>query len=177
MIICFAGGTYGDIVTVMLDSKNCKLVQDKGYPIFTLPKDRIKLKLPHLFLNAEEKNNYIKQMNKKYLSIPSHDLDFHLQNKHNFFGVVCEDKNLRLKASKRFKTLYQNPENMSNSTSIEQYANDILEMSKKIINSGNQYIDLAQIISGNLIDVIERKHNIEINEKNKNFYKNWLKLQ
>ena len=101
---------------------------------------------------------------------------YHLQNKHNFFGVVCEDKNLRLKASKRFKTLYQNPENISNSTSIEQYANDIWEMSKKIINSGNQYIDLDQIISGNLIEVIERKHNIEINEKNKNSYKNWLKL-
>lgn len=179
MIVCFAGGTYGDIVTVILDSKNCKLDPDG---LIVLPDDRMKLKKPHLFLNAKEKNNYIEQMNKKYLSIPSHDLDFHLQNNHNFLGVVCEDKNLRLKASRRFKILHpeyvwKEMQNVSNSNSIEQYANDILEMSKKIIKSDNQYLDVDDILSGNLIKIMERKNNIKISEENKNLYKDWLKLQ
>ena len=179
MIICFAGGTAGDIVTALVDNKNCEINKNSGS--VKIPKDRSLLKKPHLFLNNQQKTDYIEDMNKKYSSIPSHDLDYHLAEGHTFIGIICQNEKLRLMASKRFKDLHKSKiwkemSDVSSSETVKQYADDIFHMSKKMLDSKNYCIELSDIINGNLINVLN-KNNIKIEEENKLFYKEWLDHQ
>jgi len=158
-IVCFAGGTSGDLVVAMIDSLDC------GYEIndhrIKLTKDRSGMKKPWMFKNADEKRNYITDTFEIYDSLPSHDIDFHIGEKsENVIGITCFDKVLRDKSASRFKNLHTSEvwdslTKVTNTKPLDQYSNDILEVSKKLKNNFLT-IDLSQIVGGNLPDLLHQ---------------------
>jgi hypothetical protein len=64
-IVCYTGGTCGDMVSAILDVsgayfKNTTVMFDQ---------DRIQLKKPHLFASDQLKDQYLVEIAKKYKSI------------------------------------------------------------------------------------------------------------
>lgn len=175
-IVCFAGGTSGDLVVAMIDSLDC------GYEIndhrINLTKDRSGMKKPWMFKNADEKRNYITDTFEIYDSLPSHDIDFHIGEKsENVIGITCFDKVLRDKSASRFKNLHRSEvwdslTKVTNTTTLDQYSNDILEVSKKLKNNFLT-IDLSQIVGGNLLDPLHQM-GFDITVKSGSLYDDWL---
>jgi len=170
MLIVFAGGTCGDIV--------CELIDRGTMPVF---EDGYRSKLKHIdrFNSDLEKMEYIKEAEKKFKSIPSHDLDFHIKNQHNFIGITVMNHKDRLWASERFKIINQ-PESWevmaksSGADTIESYAEVIDQMTKRIKITKNPTIDLHNIRNGTLIDQMQAL-NIDLISSAKEHYQNWLK--
>jgi hypothetical protein len=175
-IVCFAGGTSGDLVVAMIDSLDC------GYEIndhrIKLTKDRSGMKKPWMFKNADEKRNYITDTFEIYDSLPSHDIDFHIGEKsENVIGITCFDKVLRDKSASRFKNLHTSEvwdylTKATNTKTLDQYSNDILEVSKKLKNNFLT-IDLSQIVGGNLPDLLHQM-GFDITVKSGSLYEYWL---
>jgi len=176
MILVFAGGTCGDIVCGSIDDKD--FVFDYNTTEIKFDKKREKLKKPHLFKSFKDKQTYLAKAVKKYNCIPSHDIDFHIRNRDNFWGITVEDPKHRLLAAKRFKLKNQpqswkDIEKMSHSHTAEQYANTIYEMRKKIKRHAKFTIDFSEILSGRLINIIESQ-DIVISAEKENIYHFWL---
>ena len=102
-IICYAGGTCGDLIAALIDSKGAYF-RNKAV---MFKQERLRFKKPHAFADDEERDQYLAEMTLKYKSIPSHDLQYHLRRKHNFIGITVSDWNTAQWASKRFKELHQ----------------------------------------------------------------------
>jgi hypothetical protein len=100
-IICYAGGTCGDLITALIDSKG-SYFQNKAV---MFEQDRLRFKKPHTFVNDEEKDQYLNEITNKYRSIPSHDLQYHVRRGHNIIGITVQDPTVAKWAAIRFKEL------------------------------------------------------------------------
>jgi hypothetical protein len=82
-IVCYTGGTCGDLITAMIDHRDSmfahRAVMHDMY--------RQRLKKPLTFADDIEKNQYLLDISKKYHSIPSHDLDYHVKQLHEFISI------------------------------------------------------------------------------------------
>ena len=99
-IVCYTGGTCGDLISAMID------YHDATFTVFKTVKHadrRQRLKKPHLFTTTEEKNQYLVEVAQQYNSIPSHDLDYHVQQQHKFISIIVEDATVAQWAANRFK--------------------------------------------------------------------------
>lgn len=169
MLVVFAGGTCGDIV--------CELIDKGTMPIF---EDKYRSKLKHLdqFKDDAEKLKFMKEAENKFKSIPSHDLDFHIEHQHNFIGITATDSQDRLWASERFKRKNQ-PESwqvmtaISGADSIESYAEVIDQMTQRIQITKQPTIDLKDIRKGQLIERLNAL-NIQLISGAKDHYQQWL---
>ena len=103
-IVCYTGGTCGDMISAILDPIGTRF---RHTAVMIDHADRSRLKKPHLFQSDQEKDQYLIEIEKKYQSIPSHDLDYHVRKKHNFIGITVQDKAVALWAAKRFKQLHR----------------------------------------------------------------------
>lgn len=171
-IICYAGGTCGDLITALFDSQGAYF---RGQAVmFDL--DRMRLKKPHTFENDIEKDQYIENMSTKYQSIPSHDLHYHVRQGHEFIGIVVSDWQIALWAATRFKQLHRPHawEEMiaaCGATSVEDYAQIIIDFSKLIAQHTDKIITLESIRKGTALQ------NPLLPNAGKNFYQNWQDLQ
>jgi hypothetical protein len=173
-IICYIGGTCGDLVTSVIDSTDSKLDGSKIYTMLS----RSKLK-SSLFLNSEiEQLNYIKEMESKYLSIPSHKIDLHIKYKHPYITIFTENYDLALWCANRYKNLNKPDvwENMTkiNNDTIESYAQTIIQTCNYSVSHTDRVITLEDILSGNLLSRLSQYVNTPLNEK---LYEEWLSRQ
>lgn len=176
-IICYTGGTCGDLLTALIDNKDTKFfnnaVQQSPH--------RSKLKKPFLFKNDTEKDQYIDSIGNEYMSVPSHDVEYHISRNHDFIGITVTDFELALWASTRFKNLHRNNvwDEMCKScgaNSVNDYANILISYSNMIINHTNRIVNLNDIVNGNALDAL-KKINVTACSESKIFYANWIKLQ
>lgn len=171
-IICYAGGTCGDLITALIDSKGAYF-RNKAV---MFEQERLRFKKPHTFVDDMERDQYLAEMTLKYKSVPSHDLQYHLRREHNFIGITVSDWNTALWAAKRFKELHRPHvwEEMtaaSGADSIEKYAQLIIDFSNMIVQHTDRIITLESIQSGTVLQ------NPILQITRKNFYKNWSDLQ
>jgi hypothetical protein len=160
-IVCFMGGTAGDIISQILDPRD-------------LTPHRQKLKKPYLFANDTEKDVFLKEI--EYTSVPSHDFEYHSNNKHNVLGIVCTNMSDALWAAKRFKKIHR-PHVWKEMTAfcgadtIEAYARAILDFSNMLADYTNNVLYLNNIIAGKAIENL-----IELGYQTPgiNKYKKWL---
>lgn len=179
-IVCYMGGTCGDLITALLDyTRDVELTDNK----VLLDKDRSRLKKPHLFKDDNEKNLYLIDIAKKYRSIPSHDLSYHLRQCHKFISIISTDYDSAMYAAERFKKLHrldvwQQVSQLTGADSVEKYAQQILDNSSMIIknNYSKILIDLKKILSGQAIEELA-KYNFVLDNQAKSFYNNWLDKQ
>ena len=171
-IICYTGGTCGDLIAALIDTHTSRFTNTT----VSLDTDRIRLKKPHTFDNDTDKDQYIADMSAKYQSIPSHDLEYHIRRGHRFIGITVTDWDVALWAAKRFKDLHRPHvwEEMTaacGAKTIEDYAQMMLDFSNLIVQHTDKIITLESIRSGTALQ------NPILQNTNKDFYKNWLELQ
>lgn len=174
-IICYTGGACGDLLTALIDSKDASLVNNSVLHSNT----RSKLKKPHLFSSIKDKDTYLEEIGKSYFSIPSHDLNYHIEKKHNFIGITVENYDVAYWAALRFKNLHRKEvwESMSKfcgAITVADYAQILIDYSKMVIEHTNKTIKLEDIISNLAVQKLSAMGFQKCDEK---FYSNWLNLQ
>jgi hypothetical protein len=171
-IICYTGGTCGDVITALFDSTGTSY---RGNTVM-IDADRSRLKKPHEFANNTDKDQYLMEMVTKYQSIPSHDLAFHALRQHEFIGITVNDRAVALWAAQRFKDLHR-PYVWAEMTAacgidtVEDYAQMMLDFSNLIVQHTNKIVTLESIRAGTALQ------NPILENANKDFYNTWLQLQ
>jgi hypothetical protein len=174
-IVCYTGGTCGDLISALIDPTHARF-QDRSV-IHT--NNRQLLKKPHTFANNEEKDRYVNDISTQYLSIPSHDLDYHVQRGHKFISITVQDFNVAMWAAQRFKKLHrpqvwQEMQTKCGASTIEDYAQMLIHYSNMVATHTNNIVKLEDIQNGLALDSLKK---LGINVLSKNLYQNWLDLQ
>lgn len=142
VIICYAGGTAGDIVSLILDPSELSL-------------QRQQLKKPHLFSNDQQKDIYLSTC--PWLSIPSHDFAYHRQRNHQVLAVVCRYWHDAVWAAQRFKQLHR-PQVWAEMTQhcgaedIQAYAQIIIDFGNLLETYTSNVLYLDEITGGHAIN-------------------------
>jgi hypothetical protein len=176
-IICYTGGCCGDLLTALIDSQNVDCAQSA----ITIIPERSKLKKPHLFTNDIEKDQYIIEASSKWKSIPSHDLTYHINRRHNFIGITVKDKSMAIWAAERFKQLHsphvwKEMQAACGVSTVKDYAQMLLDFSNLIERHTNKIVSLESIIDGTVIRQL-KKHVKNLPADSQDLYENWLELQ
>lgn len=179
-IVCYTGGTCGDLVTAVIDPKDATLNHKLKTVIHHA--QRSKLKKPHLFSSIEEKVSYISEVKPQYQSIPSHDLDFHSSHQHNFISITVEDPSIALWAAERFKNchrpyVWEEMQKFCGATSVKDYADILIHYSNMVKSHTTKLIRLEDIVLGKLISVVEDIIDMPVSKASKIFYQSWLEIQ
>ena len=175
-IICYTGGTCGDLITALIDSRGAYF---KGKAMmFDL--ERMQLKKPHMFNSHTEKDQYIANMSVKYQSIPSHDLDYHVQGKHAMIGITVQDMDTALWAAERFKQLHRphvwlEMQTACGANSVGDYAQIMIDFSNQLQQHTDRTVSLESIRAGTVLDQLGQL--TTLSPTSKNLYQNWQDLQ
>lgn len=176
-IVCYTGGTCGDLVVALIDSLDVEFQASK----INHNQERSRLKKPHLFESVEEKDQYLVDVMRKYNSIPSHDLDYHMEQNHNIVSVVVSNFSVAVWAAHRFQQ-YHRPhvwKEMSErcgAHTVEDYAQIMLYYSDKVSRYTTNLIRLEDIVNGHAIDAVENYTKRSVDDAGKQIYKQWLIL-
>lgn len=172
-IICYLGGTCGDLVTASIDTTGCSM----RHGAIVLAQDRQLLKKSWQFSNDAERDKYLARMAKVYKSVPSHDVDYHLRSGHSFIAIIVKNKSTANWASQRFKSLHkthvwEEMKSVNQTDTVEKYAQDILDWSSWINQITTRTILLEDILNG----CLEQKISSIINRAliDVNLYRQWL---
>ena len=171
-IVCYAGGTCGDMVSAIIDPLGAYF---KNATVMHEP-DRARLKKPHLFASDQDKDQYLTDAGKKYQSIPSHDLNYHIQKGHKFIGITVREQDIALWAANRFKQLHRPHvwEEMAavcGVDSVTEYAQIMIDFSNLVVQHTDSIVTLESICNGTALS------NPILHNANKTFYRDWLALQ
>lgn len=177
-IICYTGGTCGDLISAIIDPSDAEFKRNAVWH----NQERICLKKPHLFETDLEKDQYINTISKKYLSIPSHDLDYHVRLGHTFISIVTDKFNVAMWAARRFKTLHrphvwEEMQHACGANTIEEYAQMLIDYSNMVRAHTDKVLDLERIYRGHAIEDLQNWLTNPISKSSQNLYKNWLLLQ
>ena len=174
-IVCYTGGTCGDLIAAMIDPadsvfKNSTVMHST---------ERQRLKKPHTFTSNEEKDQYVDLISTQYISIPSHDLDYHVQRSHQFIAITVQDSRIAMWAAKRFQALHrsqvwQEMQAKCGAATIEDYAQMLIDYSNMVVNHTRNVVKLEDIYNGHAIQALT---NLGINSCHENLYQDWLSLQ
>lgn len=158
IFVVYMGGTCGDLLASLLDWSGCSI--NPTTLAMQMPKDRQRLKKPHLFADDRERDQYVTDMGYKYKSLPSHDLSYHQRRQHDFISITVDAFPHALWAAKRFQSVHR-PEvwkevqQIHKINSIDDYANMILDYSSMIKKAATITVTLDSILSGQAIDRLE----------------------
>ena len=174
-IICYTGGTCGDLIAAMIDSTDTEFESSTVMHV----QHRQRLKKPHTFANDEEKDQYIQEIAGQYCSIPSHDLAYHVRRSHGFISITVQDFNVAMWAARRFRGLHrphvwQEMQTACGASSTEDYAQLLIDYSNMVVNHTMDVVKLEDIRNGHALDALSK---LGINSQHKNLYHNWLDLQ
>lgn len=179
-IVCYTGGTCGDLITALIDASNIKF----DFFLKTLIHDptRSQLKKPHLFSSNEDKDSYLQDISKQYNSVPSHDLEYHTLRGHLFISITVEDFDTALWAAQRFKDchrahVWEEMINKCGAKSVKDYAQILIDFSRLVRQHTDKIVKLEDIKNGNVIEPLEKIINHSLPQKNRNIYRNWLDIQ
>jgi hypothetical protein len=171
-IVCYAGGTGGDLVCAMIDPTGAVLI---GNTIKHAP-ERVRLKKPHLFDSDDDRHAYIKSVSEVYKSIPSHDLDFHLRHRHDFVAVVAKNFSAALWAAERFKALHrpnvwQEMQKICGANSTRDYAQVLIDYGDMVCTKTKKIIELERILQGHAVQDLSGLLQKDVD---RNLYDQWL---
>jgi glycerol kinase len=180
-IVCYAGGTCGDLVSAIIDSRGAAL-NSNGTAL--LPQQRTKLKKPHMFETDASKDQYMQMIfdDVDVISITSHDLAYHLTRHHQIIGITVQQFDIALWAAKRFKNLHrahvwQEMQSQCGASTVEEYAQTLINYSSMISEKTDKIIGLEDVVSGQAISALQHVLKIDVDTAGKDFYQSWLNIQ
>jgi hypothetical protein len=171
-IVCYAGGTCGDLITAMIDDKD--VVKIKNSIMHHTQRQR--LKKPHQFQDDCTKDAYVQWAATVYRSVPSHDLDYHVRRQHEFIAVTVHNTDIALWAATRFQSMHRprvwkEMQNKSGVSNIQEYAQLLIDFSRLAKQHTDKLIALEKILDGHAVDELERYIDTPINQL---LYQDWL---
>jgi len=174
-IVCYTGGTCGDLITAMIDSAHAEVKNQ----VIVHAEFRQRLKKPHTFVDDQEKTQYINEIFQTYQSIPSHDLAYHVGHKHKFITITVQDFSTAQWAAKRFKQLHrahvwEEMSRVSGATTVNDYAQLLIDYSSMIKQHTDLAVKLERIVDGTVADDLAQLVDLPIDV---NLYKRWLQSQ
>lgn len=174
-IICYTGGTCGDLLAALIDPRGVEIKAGR----MRFAADRGRLKKPHLFNSDQQRDQYLAEMGSQYLSLPSHDLEYHSRQAHDFIGITVHDPITALWAAERFRKLHRSHvwQEMTKSCgaeSLEDYAQILIDFGKLIATRTQKLIRLERIIGGDAAHDLVTLTGLEIDQ---GLYKRWLEQQ
>lgn len=174
-IVCYMGGTCGDLITAIIDPRLAEL----NNTAVRLEAERSRLKKPHTFKNDLDKDNYISDIGLVYNSIPSHDLTYHINRRHEFIGIVVNDRGVATWAAERFRSLHrphvwQEMQAHCGADSVDVYTQSMLDFSQLVRNHCGNLIQLERILAGHAVNDLRA---LGIDAIGKSFYQLWLDKQ
>jgi hypothetical protein len=179
-IVCYMGGTCGDLITALIDRQHVKFNRITRAVIHH--SDRTKLKKPNLFANDLEKDQYVQDMGLIYRSVPSHDIEYHIHRQHCFIGITVSNFDVAMWAAKRFKKVHRphvwdEMQRACGAESVNDYAQMMIDYSGLIKKSTDRLITLESIRQGQAVDDLEKLSGHSVDSGTRNLYNNWLTLQ
>ena len=174
-VVCYAGGTCGDLITAMIDDKD--VVKMKNSIMHHAQRQR--LKKPHQFQDDCAKDSYIQWAATVYQSVPSHDFDYHVRRQHEFIAVTVDDTDIALWAATRFQRLHRphvwkEMQDKSGVSSVKEYAQLLIDFSRFAKQHTDKLITLEKILAGHAVDELKRCIDTPINQF---LYQDWLRSQ
>ena len=114
-----------------------------------------------------------------YGSLSSHDLDYHVERRHDFIGISVYQREMALWAAARFQRMHaphvwQEMVNHCGAGSLDQYAQVLLDFSARLADHTSKIINLADILDGTAIDTLERLVDHPVD---RSFYHDWKQQQ
>ena len=178
--VVYMGGACGDLVCALIDLRGATF--DVAAKKMALPLDRQRLKKPHTFADDSARDLYLEEMAHSYLSVPSHDLDYHMRRGHAIIGITVQDKDTALWAARRFRDshrpqVWKQVAQGWHINSIDEYAQLLLDHSARLQHSTDRLLTLEHIRSGTVIPCIERLIGRDLGRDAVNCYKNWQHIQ
>lgn len=178
-VIVYMGGSCGDLAAALIDNADCQVNSEHGTMNMTYIRQA--LKKPHQFASDLEKDQYLKNSSLIYLSVPSHDLDYHVRNHHRFLAITVKTPSLAYWAAQRFqKSLLPHTWtkicDSYHIKTVDDYASLMLNYSKMIVNRTLFIIDLEDIVAGNAVDIIEKKSCNGVCDGARHLYREWLAM-
>lgn len=177
-IVCYAGGTCGDLVSAMIDSCDAE-IRDTGAVFHAI--ERTRLKKPHLFESDLDKDQYLDSVT-GYHSISSHDTDYHINRRHRFITVGIQHIDTAVWAAQRFRDLHR-PQVWQEMTArcgartLEQYAQIMMDYSSMVANHTQDVVKLESIIRGSAVNEIQDIIGRSLQPESIEFYHCWLRKQ
>lgn len=174
IIVCYMGGMFGDLIVGTIDSSDAKFKNSRIEHNI----NRTKLKKPHNFASINKKDDYLIEIFTQYKSIPSHDLDYHINRKHRFLGIVVSDKNTALKAATRFQQLHaphvwEEMQKKCGANTTTDYAERMIDYSWLVRQHTDLTLSLEDIYNCTATETL-KKLGLEINDREKKFYTDGL---
>jgi hypothetical protein len=172
VIVCYMGGTCGDLIAAMIDGRDVDVSGQAMHPA-----QRQRLKKPHLFANEIEMDLYLAQISKTYRSIPSHAIEYHMNQKHDFLGIDVSDWDTAIWAATRFKKIHapqvwQEMTKHCGAATVEAYAENLIDFGSLIRQHARHVIPLEYIRNGRAVDRLSSI--ISLDKSAHNLYKQWL---
>lgn len=178
--VVYMGGTCGDLVSALIDPKDTVIDIDQA-KVDMVP-IRQRFKKPHTFANDSERDEYLESMTNKYLSLPSHDIEYHTRKQHRLVGIRVTTPRLALWAAKRFKYLHRaqvwdSVQQQHEIDTVEDYAQLLMDYGSVIHLKTELVIDLEDILSGTVVVNLEHLLACPLSRDAVNYYKSWRRLQ
>jgi hypothetical protein len=174
-IICYTGGTCGDLISAMIDSTDVE-IKDR---IIVHAESRQRLKKPHTFADDQEKTQYLDSIFQTYKSVPSHDLNFHTGNQHKFITITVQKFATAVWAAERFKLVHrphvwQEMTKACGADSVEDYAQILIDYSRMVVQYTDRVLELERIVEGHGIDDLKQYVETDLDQ---DLYTRWLNRQ
>jgi len=172
-IVCYNGGACGDLVTAMIDPREA-IVNNTLH----LAPDRSLLKKTHLFASDWERNQYLDRTSHHWNSVPSHDLEYHVRQAHDFIAITVENWGTALWAATRFQQLHrpqvwQEMVESCGAQDVSGYAQVMRDFSSLIKTKTQRIIQLERIVTGHAVeDLLQLVPTVDAN-----IYHAWLQQQ
>lgn len=175
-VVCYMGGTAGDLVTAVIDTQHAVLNQN----VISHAPSRSALKKPHNFADDLQKIQYLDSV--QYDSVPSHDFDFHYKYQHNMILVTVETMETALWAAKRFCALHRPHvwEEMTKhcgASTTASYAQALLDFSNLNQQKVTKTVSLESVLNGSLIARLQQLTPIKDLNASQQLYLSWLEAQ
>ena len=179
-IVCYMGGTCGDLITALIDRKDVTFNINKK--TITHNPERTQLKKSNLFDSNLAKDQYIQDIGLRYGSIPSHDIQYHISRQHPFIGITVDDYDVALWAATRFKNIHRphvwkEMQQVCCANSVEDYAQMMIAYSELIKLHTTRTVTLESIKNGYVVGHLEKILNITVDTGTNSLYTNWLDMQ
>lgn len=179
-IVVYMGGCCGDLVSALIDPTGARL--NTLNRTVDHCSERQRLKKHALFADDTAKDNYLQAMSSLYLSVPSHDLEYHVRRQHRFIGILVRDSATALWAARRFKQahrleVWQSIKKSHSIDYVEQYAQLMLDYSNLLLTCTDLVIDLEDIVRDRALSVLAALTNRTLGICAETFYNDWLQMQ
>ena len=177
-IVCYTGGTCGDLLSAMIDPRGAE-IQDSGSVFHAV--SRTRLKKPHLFASDLDKDQYITSF-AGYHSISSHDTEYHIRRGHAFVSVGIQRLDTAIWAAQRFRDLHR-PQVWQEMTArcgaetLEQYAQIMMDYSSMVANHTQDIVKLESIVQGTAVTELQDILGRPLQPDSVEFYHSWLRKQ